>query len=87
MNTAPQIASQSASPGASPSASLTIYLDDERLQLPAPSALSDLLAHLQRPPESVATGLNGRFVAREARAHTALQDGDQVLRFKAIVGG
>jgi sulfur carrier protein len=70
-----------------PSPCITIYLDDERLQLPAPSAISDLLTHLQRAPESVATALNGRFVAREAREQTPLQDGDQVLLFKAIVGG
>ena len=44
------------------------------------------------PPRSasadkVATARNGEFVAREARATTLLQDGDQVLLFQAIVGG
>ena len=53
-----------------PSPCITIFLDDERLQLPAPSAISDLLTHLQRAPESVATALNGRFVAaRRANKH------------------
>ena len=38
-------------------------------------------------PDSVATALNGAFVAREARERTALEPGDQITLFKPIVGG
>jgi sulfur carrier protein len=37
--------------------------------------------------QAVATALNGRFVARGARAATPLAPGDAVLLFAAIVGG
>ena len=53
----------------------------------AGTTLASLIAQQQRPPESVATACNGQFVAREARAGTTLNDGDQVLLFKPIVGG
>jgi sulfur carrier protein len=66
---------------------ITIYLDDQPQPMPAGSTLADLLAQLQRAPESVATALNGQFVARDARPDTVLSDGDQVLLFKPIVGG
>jgi thiamine biosynthesis protein ThiS len=35
----------------------------------------------------VATALNGRFVARPARADTPVSPGDALLVFAAIVGG
>lgn len=38
-------------------------------------------------PETVATALNGAFIARDARAATLLQPGDQLTLFQAIVGG
>jgi len=66
---------------------ITIHLDDQALSLPEGSTLDQLLIQQQRPPESVATALNGQFVAREARPGTVLHDGDQVLLFKPIVGG
>lgn len=66
---------------------IQIFLDDQALSLPAPLSLADLLQAQQRAPESVATALNGMFVAREARAQTQLTHGDAVLLFKAIVGG
>ena len=37
--------------------------------------------------QGVATALNGRFVARPARADTPLAPGDALLVFAAIVGG
>lgn len=66
---------------------ITILLDEQPLQLAASASLADLLAHLQRAPDSVATALNGRFVPRPARPATALREGDCVLLFKPIVGG
>jgi len=66
---------------------ITIHLDDVRLQLPTGTTLADLMAQQQHPPDSVATACNGRFVPREARPDTTLNEGDQVLLFKPIVGG
>jgi len=66
---------------------LTIHLDDQTHALPAGSSLAHFLAQLQCAPESVATALNGQFVARDARAAALLSDGDEVLLFKPIVGG
>ncbi|UXH77855.1 sulfur carrier protein ThiS [Roseateles amylovorans] len=67
--------------------SITVRLDDRDIVLRAGSSLSDLLTHAQRAPDSVATAVNGRFVARDRRAATRLQEGDQVLFFQPIVGG
>lgn len=66
---------------------ITIHLDEKPLPLPTGSTLADLLDQLQRAPDSVATALNGQFVARDARPDTVLNDGDQVLIFRPIVGG
>ena len=37
--------------------------------------------------EAVTTALNGRFIPRDARAHTLLAPGDALTLFHAIVGG
>jgi len=66
---------------------IEIRLDEAPLCLPAGITLAELIARLQRPPESVATARNGSFVPREARNATTLQRGDQVLLFSPIVGG
>jgi sulfur carrier protein len=66
---------------------ITILLDERALELPTGSNLAELLASLQREAHSVATAVNGQFVAREARPGTVLQEGDKVLLFKPIVGG
>ncbi len=67
--------------------SITVLLDEQPLRLSAGSSLAQLLEQLRRPPESVATALNGRFVPRQARPGTRLADGDQVLFFHPITGG
>lgn len=64
-----------------------ISLDGQPQQISPATPLAELLRALSLAPESVATALNGQFVAREARAQALLQDGDQVLLFKPIVGG
>jgi sulfur carrier protein len=66
---------------------INISLDGQMQQVSPATPLAELLSGLSLAPESVATALNGRFVAREARAQALLQDGDQVLLFKPIVGG
>ncbi|TXH41107.1 MAG: sulfur carrier protein ThiS [Burkholderiaceae bacterium] len=70
-----------------PADTLRVMLDDQPHQLPPGSTLADFLARLPFEADKVATARNGEFVAREARATTLLQDGDQVLLFQAIVGG
>lgn len=70
---------------------ITIRTDQGPLSLPAgctlAQALDHLLAGLNKPAESVATAVNGQFVARGARAGHVLQDGDAVLCFSPITGG
>jgi sulfur carrier protein len=51
------------------------------------ATLADLLALLGHAPESVATAVNGDYVARALRATHILQAGDQITCFQAIVGG
>ena len=53
----------------------------------ARGTLADLIGQLGHAPESVATALNGEFVARGDRAARVLCDGDKVTCFQAITGG
>lgn len=70
---------------------LTIQTDRGPLELPAGSTLADaveaLLQGSARNADTVATAVNGEFVARPARTTHALQDGDTVLCFSPITGG
>lgn len=66
---------------------ITILLDEHPRELPTGLSLAELLTLLAREPHSVATAVNGQFVAREARPGTELHEGDQVLLFQPIVGG
>ncbi|MEY4414291.1 MAG: hypothetical protein RIQ53_1584 [Pseudomonadota bacterium] len=68
-------------------APLTILLDEQAQALPGPCTLAELVERLGHAPPAVATAVNGRFVARSARAGTALADGDRVSLFQPIVGG
>ena len=70
---------------------LTIQTDIGPLSLPPGSTLADavelLLQGGSRSADTVATAVNGEFVARGARADHALHDGDTVLCFSPITGG
>ena len=55
--------------------------------MPAGSTLEALLQARDLDPMTHATAVNGQFVPRDARAAHALQDGDTVMCFQAIVGG
>lgn len=69
---------------------LTIHTDRGALRLPVGSTLADAVGLLlQAAPDAttVATAVNGEFVARSARADHALHDGDTVLCFSPITGG
>lgn len=70
---------------------ITIRTDQGTLSLPTDSTLADavqqLLAAQGKADDSVATAVNGKFVARGERARHRLRDGDTVLCFSPITGG
>ncbi len=72
-------------------ATLTIHTDRGPLSLPVGCTLADavelLLQGSSRESDTIATAVNGEFVARTARADHALHDGDTVLCFSPITGG
>lgn len=68
-------------------ASIRIQLEDGPRSFAAGSSLADLVAELEHEEKAVSTAVNGQFVPRSQRCSTALQDGDTVLIFQAIVGG
>ena len=66
---------------------IVVTLNGEARKLPAGQTLADLIAALDAPPPSLATAVNGEFVARETRAERELNDGDAVFTFQPITGG
>ena len=66
---------------------ITITVNGDARQMPVGSTLADVFQAENLPALSFATALNGDFVARGARAATALTDGDAVFTFQAITGG
>ena len=71
----------------SPAFAATVRVDGEPHALPDGCTLAELLSGLGHAPESIAVAVNGEFVPRALRASHLLHDGDQVVCFKAIVGG
>ena len=65
---------------------ITLSVNGEPVRI-RPMSLAELVATLTPDPRSLATIVNGEFVAREARDDTVLADGDLVLTFRPIVGG
>ena len=66
---------------------ITILLHDTPREVAEGCTLLALLEQLGHAPQSVATAVNGRFVARTQRAAWVLQPSDAVLLFQPIVGG
>ena len=64
-----------------------VTLNGEAREVDAGTTLADLIASLATEPQSLATAVNGDFIAREARAQLALRDGDAVFTFQPITGG
>ncbi|WP_348753261.1 sulfur carrier protein ThiS [uncultured Aquincola sp.] len=64
-----------------------VQVGHQQHALPAGCSLAALVQQLGHAPDSVATAINGAFVARAQRDHHALADGDQVQCFKPITGG
>lgn len=68
-------------------AALEVSVNGGTHTLAASDTLADLIGRLGHAPESVATALNGEFVARGERATRVLRNGDKVTCFQAITGG
>jgi sulfur carrier protein len=65
----------------------TITLNGEPRPLPPGQTLAGLVAALDAAPKSLATAVNGEFVAIAARGNHTLQDGDAIFTFQPITGG
>ena len=68
-------------------ATLDVSVNGQAHTLAATDTLADLIGRLGHAPESVATALNGEFIARSERAARVLRGGDKVTCFQAITGG
>lgn len=70
---------------------ITIHTDRGPVTLPArcslEAAVERLLQDSDKDASSVATAVNGQFVARTDRGNHILSDGDTVLCFSPITGG
>jgi sulfur carrier protein len=66
---------------------ITIRLNQQALPVEDGTTLAELVARLDLAPETLATAVNGDFVARDARGERRLRDGDQVTTFQPITGG
>ena len=64
-----------------------ILVNGQVHSLLAPRTLAELIGELGHAPDSVATALNGEFIARGQRVEHVLCDGDRVTCFQAITGG
>jgi len=69
------------------STSISILVDGHARVVDGPCTLAELLVELQCAGDSVATALNGEFVARGLRAACLLSEGDSVTCIQLIVGG
>ena len=68
------------------SAPIAVTINGQPRQLPA-MTLAQWVEHSGAAPQSVATAVNGEFIARDARAQHLLRDGDAIMTFQAIEGG
>lgn len=66
---------------------LTITLNGQSSFWPPGSSLADVIDACGIAENSVATAVNGEFVALAQRAACRLNDGDRISCFQAIVGG
>lgn len=71
-----------------PAAAALIRISVNGLPQSVPAmTLAQWVASAGAAPESLATAVNGEFVARDARAARLLRDGDAVMSFQPIQGG
>ena len=66
---------------------LSFTLNGQSQTCPPGTTLTDLIAQQGVTRDTVATAVNGTFVARDCRTQHVLQPGDSVTTFQPIVGG
>ncbi len=66
---------------------ITITLNGVVREVAPGQTLADLIAALAAPAPSLATAVNGEFVARDTRGDCQLRDGDAIFTFQPITGG
>ncbi len=66
---------------------ILITVNGESQSIPRGTSLAAVITHAQLAAETVATAVNGAFVARNDRVARELQMGDAVFTFQAITGG
>jgi sulfur carrier protein len=66
---------------------LQVTLNGETREAREGETLADFIAALGHAPASLATAVNGEFVARAARDQRPLRDGDAIFTFQPITGG
>jgi sulfur carrier protein len=71
----------------SETAQLIIELNGALQAFPSGITLAAVVARQARDPASIATAVNGAFVARQMRHAHQLGEGDVVLFFSPMVGG
>lgn len=64
---------------------MKIKVNNEFQDIAEGSSLADLLSGV--PQSGTATSLNGRFIPKDTRAATILQDADEVTIISAAYGG
>jgi sulfur carrier protein len=87
MTASPRARLDAASTASEPDVVVAFTLNGEPMGVPHGTTLTALLDRCGQAPHSVATSVNGQFVARAARAAHVLASGDQVMTFQPIVGG
>ncbi|MCH0542574.1 sulfur carrier protein ThiS [Streptomyces sp. MUM 203J] len=68
-------------------ARVTVSVNGEPREIPAPTALDTLVATLTTAPSGVAAAVNETVVPRAQWAATVLADGDRVEVLTAVQGG
>lgn len=66
---------------------MMIELNGEARSVPSGTSLAVIVSGQGRDSLSIATAVNGEFVARGQREDRLLEDGDIVLFFSPMVGG
>lgn len=67
--------------------SVTIYLNQQAIELIASSSLQQLHSQLNLPAQGCVFSINGHVVPKSEWEQTMLSSGDQISLFQAIAGG
>lgn len=67
--------------------SVTIYLNQQAIELIASSSLQRLHSQLNLPAQGCVFSINGHVVPKSEWEQTMLSTGDQISLFQAIAGG